>query len=760
MFNKKVKSIPIDKYFQIIKNEYVTVQIIPTKSNKNNSTDAIASLINKIFLKLNNLIRLENKKLIIQTQMKASYYIHITKEEVQFYFILPKVHLIKFKSKFSEIWKNIEIKEVDCIPININECTKYQLRYKMNDALSLNVDKRNNDLLAANMSVLEILDTGESIGIFYNFVPTAEKESNYFKTTYKTAIEQYKKGDNLKKSKNIIDLGIVTVKFLINFIDDLISSILNDSKKSENVFISTEKDLSNSTKRKAKSDICKTQVVVLSKSEEKERENQLGVAACNTFKSINDDNELVYKQISNKLNEYSPRLSNVDLLNTTVEECSNFISVPGREIIDNYNVIQHNKILERKIPKCLESGDIRIGTVKCKDTIQEAYYSIDNQISRLGRVLLGSMGAGKDYYMVNMAKDIIASNRGLIVIDYIDQCQLANNIKDLTPPDKLLEIDCSNINQLQSFVFNEHKIDSNLDDYSKIAIAMQKSEQIQVLLDSINDDNTKLTPRMLRYLYAAGTVVFYLKENASFKDVIDVLTNPAKRERLINELNENAQSILVDELDDLRDLTKTTKSGVENYDSKIDGIIDRVSWLKTNMYTKIAYSKDSSSNIDFVDAINQGKVILIKIPEKQFNSRVIRNVIATFYLSKVWLAKQLGATEVKTELFVNEIHQSYNCQLLMENILVESRKFNLVPTLAMHYLSQCTSKCKNAILSSGSSFLLISGCDVRAFNELRTHFEKDGYDETDLVELDRYNALCLIKNEDTNYSSFVAKLPA
>lgn len=760
MFNKKVKSIPIDKYFQIIKNEYITVQIIPTKSNKNNSTDAIASLINKIFLKLNNLIRLENKKLIIQTQMKASYYIHITKEEVQFYFILPKVHLIKFKSKFSEIWKNIEIKEVDCIPININECTKYQLRYKMNDALSLNVDKRNNDLLAANMSVLEILDTGESIGIFYNFIPTAEKESNYLKTTYKTAIEQYKKGDNLKKSKNIIDLGIVTVKFLINFIDDLISSILNDSKKSENVFISTEKDLSNSTKRKAKSDICKTQVVVLSKSEEKERENQLGVAACNTFKSINDDNELVYKQISNKLNEYSPRLSNVDLLNTTVEECSNFISVPGREIIDNYNVIQHNKILERKIPKCLESGDIRIGTVKCKDTIQEAYYSIDNQISRLGRVLLGSMGAGKDYYMVNMAKDIIASNRGLIVIDYIDQCQLANNIKDVTPPDKLLEIDCSNINQLQSFVFNEHKINSNLDDYSKIAIAMQKSEQIQVLLDAINDDNTKLTPRMLRYLYAAGTVVFYLKENASFKDVIDVLTNPDKRERLISELNENAQSILVDELDDLRDLTKTTKSGVENYDSKIDGIIDRVSWLKTNMYTKIAYSKDSSNNIDFVDAINQGKVILIKIPEKQFNSRVIRNVIATFYLSKVWLAKQLGATEVKTELFVNEIHQSYNCQLLMENILVESRKFNLVPTLAMHYLSQCTSKCKNAILASGSSFILISGCDVKAFNELRTHFEKDGYDETDLVELDRYNALCLIKNEDTNYSSFVAKLPA
>ena len=139
---------------------------------------------------------------------------------------------------------------------------------------------------------------------------------------------------------------------------------------------------------------------------------------------------------------------------------------------------------------------------------------------------------------------------------------------------------------------------------------------------------------------------------------------------------------------------------------------------------------------------------------------MLRNVIATFYLSKIWLSKQLGATESKTELFFDEIHQSYNCQVLMEKILVECRKFNLIPTLAMHYLGQCTTKCKNSILASGSSFLLIAGCDVKAFEELTTHFEKNGYSQEDLVELERYHALCLIKNEEENYSSFVAKLPA
>ena len=100
---------------------------------------------------------------------------------------------MKFKSKFTEVWKNIEIREVDSIPIDPNECTKYQLKYSMNDSLSLSVDKRNNELLTSNMSVLEVLEENECVGIFYNFIPTSEQESNYFKITYKEAIERYKK---------------------------------------------------------------------------------------------------------------------------------------------------------------------------------------------------------------------------------------------------------------------------------------------------------------------------------------------------------------------------------------------------------------------------------------------------------------------------------------------------------------------------------------------------------------------------------------
>lgn len=433
----------------------------------------------------------------------------------------------------------------------------------------------------------------------------------------------------------------------------------------------------------------------------------------------------------------------------------------GKDIIEQHKNIKHNKLLELRAPKCLEDGEVRIGEVKHKDDKQMTYYSTDEQMKRLGRVLLGPMGAGKDYYMTNMAKDIIKVGRGLIVLDYIDKCQLADNIKAITPIDRLIEINCANPKQLQSFAYDEYKYSDSDREVDKIDICMQKAQQYNMLLDTINDVNSTLTPRMLRYLNAAATIVFRVNQYSSFKDIIDVLKNPTKRDNIISLLPASAKELLQDEIDDLEELSKRDKKGnIENADSKIDGILDRISKLKSSsIYTKLSYISESTNNVDFIKAINEGKVILIKIPAKRF-SKTMRSLLATFFLQKVWIAKEQGATETQTELFINEIHQSYHCQLLMEDILVECRKFNLTPTLAMHYLSQGTKKLKESILASGSSFLLLSGCDKKAYDELKHYFEKDGYSENDLVELDRYNALCLIKNEETQYSSFVCKLPA
>lgn len=760
MIKKKTESIKLSKYIEIQKAEYTHIQVIPSKSCRNTNTDKILVLANTMYKKLDRLIRIENKKLIITSKLKLSYYIHITKRCTEFYFIVPTVFYSQVKTKLSETWKNVEIKKVNALPININDCTKYQLSYKLNDVLSLNVDKRSNSLLNANLSVLEILQDDEAVGIFYNFIPMSQKEQNYFKISSQEALNNFRKGINLKKSKNIVDLGVISLKFLVDFINGLLNAFLSAPKNSHNIINPVEKTTSSSTQRKAKSDIIKTQAIICAKSDEKEREKQLCTTTFNTFTSLNGDNELEMEEVKKNIDIYKDDIK-VKYNYTSTLESGKFVNVAGKDIIEQHKNIKHNKLLELRAPKCLEDGEVRIGEVKHKDDKQMTYYSTDEQMKRLGRVLLGPMGAGKDYYMTNMAKYIIKIGRGLIVLDYIDKCQLADNIKAITPIDRLIEINCANPKQLQSFAYDEYKYSDSDREVDKIDICMQKAQQYNMLLDTINDVNSTLTPRMLRYLNAAATIVFRVNQYSSFKDIIDVLKNPTKRDNIISLLPASAKELLQDEIDDLEELSKRDKKGnIENADSKIDGILDRISKLKSSsIYTKLSYISESTNNVDFIKAINEGKVILIKIPAKRF-SKTMRSLLATFFLQKVWIAKEQGATETQTELFINEIHQSYHCQLLMEDILVECRKFNLTPTLAMHYLSQGTKKLKESILASGSSFLLLSGCDKKAYDELKHYFEKDGYSENDLVELDRYNALCLIKNEETQYSSFVCKLPA
>lgn len=753
----KPKSMKLSDYFELRENNYEILRLIPTKSNRNIKTYQIAELVNKMYKKTDNLIYKENKKLIIEQQYKFSFYIHIEKQSIRFYAIIPTVYVNQFKVKFRTCWKNIQIDVVNELPININEYSKFQLSYKNDDALSLKVDLRDNSLLNANLSIADIMEEGEIISILYNFIPTSEKESNYFRSnTYPRAIQRYKNGENLKKSKNIKDLSVIALKNFISLINDLLNCILNVPQNNQLILNPLQREISHSTKRKGEKAICKNQSIILTKSSEKSREIELSNAFSNTFKIISDDNELIINEITKNIDIKKTIINHVNINKTTIEESSNFISMPSLDVINQFKMIEHNKCLELKAPKCLEDGEIRIGTVKNKENKQEVYYSMDEQMKRLGRVLLGSMGSGKSYYMQNMASDIIKAGRGLVVIDYIDKCQLSDNIKKITSKDKLVEINFNDPKQVQSFNFNELIFNEDDDIYYKVNIAMQKAEQMQLLLDSINDDNSKLTPRMLRYFYAAATVVYYKNVNASFKDIINVLKYPDKRLELIK----NVPDILIEEIEDLKDLDKIDSKGrVENYDSKIDGILDRVSWLKTNLYTKLAFNKEADNNINFVEAMKQNKVILIKIPEQYFKSRMIRNVIATYFLNKVWISKQIDCS-THTELFFDEIHQCYNCQLLMQNILVECRKFQLTPTLALHYLDQLTPKCKNSVLASGSSYLLLQGCDVKAFKELSTYFEKDGYSEIDLAELDRYNALCLIKNEEQGYSSFICKLPS
>ena len=103
VINGKEKTMKLSEYFEYRKCEYCYLQLIPIKSNRNVKSEQISQLINTMYRKTNKLIYQAQKKIIIEQQMKASFYIHITNSSVQFYFIIPKVFLNQFKIKFKEV---------------------------------------------------------------------------------------------------------------------------------------------------------------------------------------------------------------------------------------------------------------------------------------------------------------------------------------------------------------------------------------------------------------------------------------------------------------------------------------------------------------------------------------------------------------------------------------------------------------------------------------------------------------------------------
>lgn len=753
----------LSDYYLIKRQEYVTFKLIPTKSSRNNTTIGIAHLINSMYRSTNKLIYKENKKLIIETRLKASYYIHISKENISFYFIIPKIFQNQFKSKFSDTWKNVDIKIVDAIPVNINSCSKYQLYYKFDDALSLETDRRNNDLLSANLSALEILQENEFIGVLYNFIPVSEKESNYFKKKSSETIQRYKSGENLKKSKNLLDYSKITLKFLMDLINALLNCLLNVGQNNQLILYPFEKETSPSTQRKLQKEMLKNQTLILAYSDEKSRENQLCQSIYNSFSKIDGDNELIYTKIKKDIDINRYIINNVKINSTSTEECSNFISLPGAELIDQYKNITHKETKENPVPKELTKGIISLGINKCKETYQEAFLSDDINLQSLPLAILGASRSGKSTFSINMCKNIIDAGEGLIGIDFIKNTELADAIKSITPADRLIDIDLSNPDMIQSFCYNEFKITSDMSAYEISSISRKQTNNLLKIVNIINGDDKELSPKMRKYLGAAARIAFCFP-NSCMKDVLNILQFHEIRYKYINKLSEELKDRLKDSILSLNELDEVNKKGevTGTKEIKIEGILDRIDLMRENIIIDEMISKTPENNIDFVKAMEEHKVILIRMRDKDFDDDISIDILTSFFLQKIWAALKIRGTmhnlPDRVTVLIDEIFQTPCAQKILAKNFVQSAKFGLKYVLTLHYLQQLSQDAQRAMRNANASYMLISGVDENAFSSFRSDFEKEGYEVEDLLNLERWHSLNLVATSKGK-KAFITHLP-
>lgn len=786
MFNKKDICIPVSKYLELIKPSYVYLQITPHKSTRNYNSTNIAKAIQSTYKAINKRIKIENKKLNIETNFKISYVVDIrkpTKEDsgTSFYFIVPKVYLNIIIEKIREIWSKVELNVVDKIKEFAAETVYYQLNYKKEDALSLQIDKKSNEPLNSILSVMEIMQEEDRVTLVYNFLPKSQFswQKKYADTRKKIDDMQLIEKDR-KTIQYKLKLALSFTNYIFTSVFEVLNDFMGDTKETNTVFtellvtsniLETNKRLSDSTLCKKDKTVLDAQILIATNSTDRIRQSNISQSVCNSFSVLDEEggNELVSKKVKLKagenINIEDYKFKGV-LENTfSVDECQNFIQQPGRVLMKALG-IKHVEVAEVRVPAQLSQGYISLGEVKCKGEVQNAYIEDKYDTGSLPLVLNGSQGAGKSTFMANYYRFANKKKEGGVIIDFIKNCEMSEEIIRYLPPEDVIILDYTKASDIQGFAFNEFKTNDDMDTFERLEITNRQAQQVMTFVDSINTEQP-LMGRMRKYLSAAANVVFATGEN-SLKEVVKCLEDFEVRSQYIKLLNEEEVEFLEDEVKSLQDLDEYSKATAKEptqfvigtkFD-RVDGILDRISILREDFKLKYMFNKGSKGNIDFAHELEKGKTIIVRMPQDSFKKHS-KNVIVTFLLSKIWIATEIRGKWNKqpkpTHIAVDEIFQTKTAMKMLadDEVLPQTRKFGAKFILSCQYTEQIDILI-DTLEGAGSSFMLMRGTSEKDFKRFENKLPDFEYE--DITSLPAYSSLNLVYYSK-GYAAFVSKLP-
>jgi ABC-type cobalamin transport system ATPase subunit len=774
-----MKSIKFSDYIKVIKPNYVYLRLKPANHIRNNSTDKIAKVISSLYKSFTQQIKADEHKAVkvlgkefmigtkynFEVNSKVSYFVYIEKKKIEFYFIVPANCLSIIKERMTDAWGGITIEEVSAIPTFSDSAIQKQLVYKKEDGLSLEVNKTNNDLLRSNLNVVDVMEDGDKIGIFYNFLPTSQFS---WPSAYRNTIEKVKRGIPTDRDK--FDLWFA-FKWLIAEVNSTLNGIAesfgSSKKKDESTSLletalqrmNGGKEISESTKRKASSTIVNTQIALVSESKEKSREYNNMRSLVQSFDAISGDNYLIAKPLKKKI-DYTALSIGGEINKTSAEECNNFIALPGRELLEQYDFIEKIETKETQVPEDLRKGKFRIGVNAYRGMQQLAYLSTDFEYQQLPLILIGPQRAGKSTLIGNLCYDAIKAGECTIIFDYIGNCELSGEVSELFSSDKILNIDCDNFSTMQGLGYNEVGMSDDADiQYDN---AKKQTTQLTTLINSVNVDDSQLSARMERYLESASNAVFLL--GGPIRDVFTVLQNHQVRHSYLNQIPKAQQENMEEYITALQELDELSKDGdlIGTKIHLVSGIIDRLNKLKKNTYLEKMLKKDTANNINLVTEMQKNQLICLRMPEVMFSTDGERDIYTTYWLTKIWMALQIRKAQLKDRklftkcnLIIDELYQVENTEKSLSKIISRLAKFGLKPIISCHYLNQIK-YIREELRSANASYMLIAGCDKKNFHELSS--ELYPFEESDLLKLPRYHSMNLIKNK-TGYARFITKLP-
>lgn len=784
-------------YIRVVNPRYSYLKISPHSSDRNYDSVALMQMMCTMYTSIRNRITKLEKGWVYTSPVKCAYYINMycndEGKNADFYLVVPFQYQTMAIEKITAVWKKVAVEVVDDIgdPLRGDNRCVYQLKYKKDSAFSLTVDKKENMFLSSTLNVVSVLDKGDSVGILCNFTPITQSG---WSRSHRDIMDKIKKGNYTSDTLNISVGSIASgsMKMLYNLLDCIVkaltcmlpvpngnggskisaNSVVNDINKSLELNLM---ELSKYTKNKGNEQVIDTQFIVASSSKDKERARINAESVCQGFNSLRGDNEYVQSRLKERdvseIDIPNLKLGNVTTNRLSILEGAMHTQVPGKELIEKYG-ISSNRTIDANVPGEFtnENGYICLGNIP--KTNIKTFMSIDKEMANLGYIILGPQGCGKSTFIENYGVSACNNGDSIVVIDYIKACEVCENIANyVEDSSKVLLIDLGKKEYYQSFAFNEagkyrmmnFDEDGEILETSEIeSIILSASKQSKLMvnfIDAMMDEakGQELSPTMRKGLVAICNIVF-LFEDTSLKDVVDSLLIYDKRHEFIDRIPraylEEMPELQYDidralELDDLDADGEIQGTGTKS--KLVDSAMARINVVMEDIIFRQMVYKSPRNNVDFVKAMDEGKAILIKIPEGIFSDKRAKNLITTFFASKVWFAVQLrasrGTDNRRCHLVIDELFQAPNVLPIFEYTLTQMRKFRLKPVFSTHYLNQL-GKMSESLELSGASYTFCRGSSVKDFASFGS--KTYPYTEEDLASLPRYNAINLVKGGDAD----------
>lgn len=770
--------------------QVTTFKIIPDFTLDNASNDIIVNAISNMYQTPRQ--RISIKEFTYSMPRQVYFDIVFTPKKVGFYLTIYNEYSELLEGKMHTAWGKSEIRRVNDSEFNNiynDKAEVCELVLRDYNFKSLNTSKNDLYPLTNMMGIIKQLKDDERVRINIAIEPV--KRLNWIANT-KDEFNSYKKGkivnNEMSAKEKVLKLGFTSIEVLLNLyieykmliFESVIGMVAPEKDDRKEQFelkldgIEAIKEankyngLTPSTTYKMTSEAFKTKISIISESKDTNRAKLNMLSVANSYKGLNSDNELVVRLLSkseqNKLiNDimYGHVPTSKKCILSDKEICK-LMQLPQRDLQKEYQ-IECIDTREVEIPKELQNGKVRIGIAEKQGKKVVTTWSTDKNVMSLAKVFVGPQNSGKTTAVKRTVKECYLAHYSNFIIDYVESCELAREIAEPLPERDKVIIKLGEKGFIPALAFNEvtKLITEDMDSWERVRLANLIAEQVEYLINAVTDSSTgELTAPMIRYLHAASMVTF-IRPRAKINDVFEVLRRWDKRNEAIRY---GKYSKCFDEDDDiffdLNELHQRDDKGkiVGTRENLIIGILNRIIILQKNPYLKAMLKADINLNEDFNKYIDQGKSVFILIPQYIFPNQIIRDILTTFFMSRIWLTVQLRENNKDARLcnvIFDEVHQVPTTARFLSNHITEFRRHRLGLILTCHYLKQMK-ELLIALKSSGASYILIAGTEKENLEMLKEEIAPFTIEEG--MTLKPHTSLNVI-NYGNQYAKFISSLP-